>query len=76
MTLRLQPTRLAAQDADGLLVFSEAGLVAVLVRLSELHEDAAGQWFVEAGFGKLQWEKQTIFPDLESAQSWIAARIV
>jgi hypothetical protein len=75
VTLQLQPTRLAAEDADGLLVFSEGGLVAVLARLSDLHEDAAGQWFLEAGFGELDRHKHAIFPDLDSAQNWIAARI-
>jgi hypothetical protein len=71
----MQPTRLAADDADGLLVFSDAGLVAVLVRLSELHEQAAGQWFLEAGFGELDRHRHAIFPDLRSAQNWIAERI-
>jgi hypothetical protein len=71
----MQPTRLAADDADGLLVFSDAGLVAVLVRLSELHEQAAGQWFLEAGFGELDRHKHAIFPDFHSAKTWIAERI-
>jgi hypothetical protein len=75
VTLQIQPTRLAADDADGLLVFSNKGLVAVLVRLSEIHEDAAGQWFIEAGFGQLDRHKHAIFPDLETAQNWIAERI-
>jgi hypothetical protein len=64
VTLKMQPTQLAADDADGLLVFSKAGLVAVLVRLSELHEQAAGQWFLEAAFGDLDRHKHAIFPDL------------
>jgi hypothetical protein len=75
VTLQMQPTRLAADDSDGLLVFSDAGLVAVLVRLSGLHEQAAGQWFLEAGFGELDRHKHAIFPDLHSAQNWIAERI-
>ena len=76
MTLEMQPTRLAADDADGLLVFSDARLVAVLVRLSEIHEDAAGQWFLEAGFGQLDRHKHAVFPDLETAKNWIAERMV
>jgi hypothetical protein len=71
----MQPTRLAADDNDGLLVFSKAGLVAVLVRLSELHEQAAGQWFLEAGFGELDRHKHAIFPDLDTAKNWIVERI-
>jgi hypothetical protein len=76
VTLQCKPTQLAAGDADGLLVFSDAGLVAVLVRLSELHEEAAGQWFLEAGFGELDRHKHAIFPDLDTAKNWIAERIV
>jgi hypothetical protein len=75
VTLQMQPTRLAADDADGFLVFSDAGLVAILVRLSEIHEQAAGQWFLEAGFGQLDRHKHAIFPDLETAQNWIAERM-
>jgi hypothetical protein len=71
----MQPTRLAADDNDGLLVFSKAGLVAVLMRLSELHEQAAGQWFLEAGFGELDRHKHAIFPDLDTAKNWIVERI-
>jgi hypothetical protein len=72
--LQLQPTRVAAADADGLLVFSEQGLVAVLVQLSSMHGEAAGQWFLEAGFGELDRHKHAVFPDLDTAQDWIAAR--
>jgi hypothetical protein len=43
--LRLQPIRVAAVDGDGLLVSSDLGLVAVLVRLSELHGQQAGEFF-------------------------------
>jgi hypothetical protein len=70
--LRLQPTPVAAIDAEGLLVFSDLGLVAVLVRLSELHEEKAGQWFLEAGFGELDRHQCRMFPDLDAAQDWIA----
>ena len=74
MKLELRPTRLAAADADGFLVFSDAGLVAVLVQLSSMHGEAAGRWFLEAGFGELDRHKHALFPDLETAQNWIAAR--
>jgi hypothetical protein len=72
--LELQPTRIAAADADGFLVFSDVGLVAVLVQLSSMHGEAAGQWFLEAGFGELDRHKHALFPDLDTARDWIAAR--
>jgi hypothetical protein len=70
--LQLQPTRVAAIDAEGLLVFSDLGLVALLVRLSELHGEDAGRWFLEAGFGELDRHQCPMFPDLDAAQDWIA----
>lgn len=76
MNLRLQPIVIAARDGDGVLVFSEAGLVAVLSRLSDLHEDAAGQWFMEAGFGELEHQKHAAFPDLNTAEDWISDRLM
>ena len=44
MTVTLQPIRVASEEGEGLLVMSGGALVAVLVRLSELHEDQAGMW--------------------------------
>jgi hypothetical protein len=73
--LQLQPTRVAAMDTDGLLVFSDAGLAAVLVRLSDVHGEASGQWFLEAGFGALDRHQRPIFPDIDAAQNWIVDRI-
>jgi hypothetical protein len=73
--LRLQPIRVAALDGDGLLVSSDLGLVAVLVRLSELHGQQAGEWFLEAGFGELDRHQRPTFPDVDAAQRWIAAHL-
>ena len=55
MSLRLQPVQVATGSADqeSQLVFHEGFLVAVLVQLSDEHEDAAGMWFLEAGFGRV-----------------------
>ena len=72
MKLRLQPIRLAALDGDGLLVSSDLGLV---VRLSELHGQQAGEWFLKAGFGELDRQQRPTFPDVDAAQRWIAAHL-
>ena len=75
MKLELQRVRIATgSDEDGLLVFDGDRLVAVLVRLSDLHDDAAGQWFLETGFGPLDGEHPS-FVDLDHAQNWITARL-
>jgi hypothetical protein len=78
VTLSTQPVRVdtGTDDEEGLLVFADGRLVAVLVRLSDRHETAAGQWFYECGFGRLDGPEHPVFSDLEAAQSWIAARSV
>jgi len=55
MSLTLEPVRVATNghDEEGRLVFARGRLVGLVVRLSALHEELAGQWFFEAGFGRL-----------------------
>jgi hypothetical protein len=75
MTLEFRPIRVAtgSDDQEGLLAFANGQLVAVLVRLSELHDKMAGSWFLEACFGIR--DKDGISSDLESAQEWLLARL-
>jgi hypothetical protein len=77
MTLRLEPICVATRsaDEDGCLVYADERLVAVLVRLSTLHESASGRWFLEAGFGITDWQEQPMFADLDEAQVWITRRL-
>ena len=77
MTLRLQPVQVAtgSSDTESLLVFSGEFLVAVLVRLSDIHGDRAGMWFLEAGFGPVEHTDSPIFADLDEAQSWVERRL-
>ncbi|UYW34497.1 hypothetical protein [Methylorubrum extorquens] len=73
MSLRLQPIQVATGSADteSHLVLSEGFLVAVLTRLSDDHEDRAGMWFLEAGFGRVDHPNPPTFSDLDEALSWI-----
>ena len=77
MSLRFQPVQVetGSGDTDGQLVFRDGFLVAVLVRLSEEHEDDAGKWFLEAGLGRVNNPDPPRFADLDAAQSWIADRL-
>ena len=77
MTLRLQPVHVGtgSYDVDGQLVFADCLLAAVLVRLSDYHEDIAGMWFLEAGFGLVSSATQPTFVDLDEAQTWIEKRL-
>jgi hypothetical protein len=77
MSLSLQPVRVSTGSADeeGCLVFGDGRLVAVLVRLSEQHGEDEGAWYFETGFGRLDGIEHPTFPDLETAQDWVAERM-
>jgi hypothetical protein len=63
-------------DEEGMLVLDEGQrLLAVLVRLSDENEAAPGQWFVEAGFGRLDGGNHPTFSNLDMAQDWIGQRL-
>jgi hypothetical protein len=72
VAVTLQPAlvQTGTRDEEGQLVFVDGKLAAVLVLLSDQHEDAAGQWFLEHGFGRLN--EHLTFGDLDAATSWIA----
>jgi hypothetical protein len=76
MSLSLQPVRVATGfDEEGMLVLDEEQrLVAVLVRLSDENEVAPGQWYLEAGFGRLDGGSHPTFSNLDMAQEWISQR--
>ena len=76
MNLSLQPVRIAnGYDEEGMLVFAEDRLLAVLVQLSDEHGVLAGQWYLEVGFGRLDGPNHPTFPDLDAAQGWISERL-
>jgi hypothetical protein len=77
MSLHLQPVQVAtgSDDSESYLVFSDGFLVAVLVRLSDQHEEEAGMWFLEAGFGLISGPEVPPFVNLDAAQAWIVQRL-
>ena len=77
MNLALQPVRVATGfDEEGMMVLDEGQrLLAVLVRLSDDNEIAPGQWYLEAGFGRLDGGDHPTFSNLEMAQDWINQRL-
>lgn len=77
MSLHLQPVPIAtgSGDTESLLVFASGFLVAVLVRLSDDHEEDTGMWFLEAGFGRVDDQSQPKFANLDEAQAWIQHRL-
>jgi hypothetical protein len=79
MAFRLQPARIATGlDEEGMLIFADDRLVAVLVRLSDAHEELgiAGRWYLETGYGLRLTEMAPTFPDLDAAQAWISHQLV
>ena len=77
MSLTLQPIRVATGfDDEGMMVLDEEQrLVAVLVRLSDENEVAPGQWYLEAGFGRIDGTNHPHFSNLDMAQDWISQRV-
>ena len=77
MTLTFQSIRVATGfDEEGMLVFDEEQrLQAVLVRLSDENEVAPGQWYLEAGFGRLDGGSHPLFSNLDMAKDWISQRL-
>ncbi len=73
MSFTLQPIRVATGfDEEGMMVLDEKQrLVAVLVRLADENEVAPGQWYLEAGFGRLDGGSHPLFSNLDMAQDWI-----
>ena len=77
MSLTLEPVRVATGfDEEGMLILDEEQrLVAVLVRLSDENEVAPGQWYLEAGFGRIDGTNHPHFSNLDMAQDWISQRV-
>jgi len=77
MRFTFQSIRVATgSDEEGMKVLDEQKrLVAVLVRLSDDNEVAPGQWYLEAGFGRIDGTNHPIFSNLDLAQDWISQRL-
>lgn len=73
MTLTFQAVTLDTETPDGeaTLVFRDGRLLAVLSRLSDIHDDLAGRWFIEAAFGEVPRPHQT-FETLDTLEAWFA----
>ena len=73
MTLTLQSIRVATGfNEDGMMVlYEQQRLLAVLTHISDENEVAPGQWYLEAGFGRLDGISHPTFADLNAAQEWI-----
>jgi hypothetical protein len=76
MSVELKEIQIASDyDHEGRLILIDGRLIAVMVKLSELHEHLAGRWYLETGYGVLKSE-QPSFSDLDSAVEWIQCRVM
>lgn len=78
MKVTFTPVRVDVPGGDdGLLVFADERLSAVLTRLGSDHDEQSAHWFLEAGFGRLDGRPQhPTFVDLLEAESWIKQRLL
>ena len=69
---RFEPVQLESGvgDDEARLVFLHERLQAVLVCLSPLHEELAGQWFLEAAFNPLLPEPDGPFATIDDFAAW------
>jgi hypothetical protein len=74
MTVELKPIEVASVDREGQLILFNGVLVGVLVKLSNLHGELSGSWYLETGYDGLRDERLT-FSDLEAAKRWINDRL-
>jgi hypothetical protein len=75
VTLTVQHIHLAnACEIDGVLVYAGDGLIAVLSQLLFDHDERAGRWFLEYGFGAAV-DGHADFIDIGSACIWIGTRL-
>jgi hypothetical protein len=60
-------------DSEGRLIFADAQLTAVIVRLDgKAHApDQMGQWHLEAGFGRCDVSNAPLFATPEEAGAWV-----
>lgn len=64
-------------DEEGWLVLLDDRLAAVVVRLSDDHDEPElkGKLFMEAGFGRFRLAMQVTWADQDEARRWFLARL-
>lgn len=69
-----QPVTLdtTSPDSEAALVFRSGRLVAVLTRLSDIHADLGGKWFLEAAFANVPAVQPVVFETMEQFGEWLS----
>lgn len=61
----------AREDKEGMLVFRDGRLSAVIARLSAMHGDLAGHWYLESGLGEVEISGQRLFTTLAEVETML-----
>lgn len=59
-------------DRDGLLVFRDGRLIAVLSRLGDIHGPLEGHWYIESMFGDVPAFQPPTFETFRQFEDWLA----
>lgn len=73
VTFRPVHVETGSSDCEGMLVFDADRLIAILICLSDLHEDAAGTWYLE--YGPSLSKAPGMFDSIDRAIAWIEKAI-
>ena len=75
--IAFQPVRVetGSDDEEGMLVFLDDRLLAILVRLSSQHDSMSRSGFLEHGFGLLDGPQHPSFEDVAEVEDWIHRRL-
>jgi hypothetical protein len=78
MAVSFQDITLDTDDGDdrAVLVMRDGRVAAVLSRLSEIHAEMAGQWFVEALFAPAPDTQRHVFTDPAAFAAWLVGETV
>ncbi len=62
---------------EGILIFADDVLMAVVMRLDSSVDDEGmrGLWYLETGYGPLDGINHPTFATLDAAQEWISQRL-
>lgn len=73
MLLSFQPVTLDtdAPDQEATLVFREGRLLAVLTRLSHIHTENEGKWFLETLFAAVPVLRAPLFETPDELSAWL-----
>jgi len=77
MQLEFKPVVLdvTSGDSAGMLISHRGALLAIAAKLSALHDEHAGWWFVEIIFNSDIKAPRDPFPDIQALDLWLNSQV-